>query len=131
MSSDSNEYLCKLLPEQSILKVNLRVNGPHKSITVTARNLDVTNKTIHFNPKRPGREFGDGNSLELMCHPEGGNPQGTVQWTHNSHTTKDAKLVIKEVTKKNAGLYQCLADNKRGKPIHASVELIVQRKYST
>lgn len=127
-STDSNEYLCKLLPEQHILYVDLKVLGPPKAVKITAKGMDVTNKTIHYNPKRPGHEF-NGHSLELTCNQEGGNPQGIVTWSHDSHTTRDSRLVIQEVNKKTSGLYQCLIDNKRGKPVHGSVTVVVERKY--
>jgi len=126
-TDDTSIYLCKVLPEQLKLHVHLHVTGPHKRAQITANEVDITNKSIHFNPRRPGPEFKN-QGLELICTPQGGNPPGIVQWTHNSHTIKDQKLVIKEVTRKNAGLYQCLADNKLGKPVHASVTLFVQHK---
>lgn len=125
---DANKYLCKIIPEQVILTVDLKVYGSNKFAEITANGQDVSNKTIYYNPNKSGPEF-KGRSLQLECNPHGGYPTGSITWTHESNRiTKGALLSIKDVKPENAGLYQCLVDNKIGKPVHVTVTVVVQRK---
>lgn len=123
---DSGEYLCKVVPEQNKQFVELRVTGPHVSVQITANGHAVGPELI-YNPRSPAPQF-RGSSLLLECKGQGGYPKGSVQWTHGDVTNKSEQFYVKEIHHKSGGLYQCLVDNGHGKPQHAAVHLIVERK---
>lgn len=138
--TDSNEYFCKVYPESVNLTVDFKVHGPftHVAVIALGNNRDVTRDKLVYDVRHPTSEF-SGEVLRLACNATGGNPAGRVTWSHkgeklehgmkNHHIhVNNNVLEIKHISRKDAGIYQCLVDNGYGKPIHAHVELVVTRK---
>lgn len=136
--TDSNMYLCKVFPEKITLTVNLKVHGPLTHASIIANQVDVTRQKLTYDVRHPSPEF-NGEVLRLECRATGGNPAGRVTWSHKGDKLEQGvrshhihvynnTLEIRHITRKHAGVYQCLADNGFGKPVHAHVELVVTRK---
>lgn len=135
---DTHTYLCRVFPEKITHTIDLRVYGPLTHTAIVANERDVSGQKLMYDVRHPSQEF-NGEVLRLECRASGGNPAGRVTWSHKGEKLAQGKthhihvynttLEIRHITRKHAGMYQCLADNGFGKPVHAHVELIVTRKF--
>uniref|UniRef100_A0A336MF68 CSON015086 protein n=1 Tax=Culicoides sonorensis TaxID=179676 RepID=A0A336MF68_CULSO len=136
--TDTNEYFCKIYPENINHTISLKVFGPLTHVSILANKNNVTSQKLTFDVRQPSYEF-NGANLVLECKATGGNPAGRVTWSkkgenlehgtrsHHIHVYNNT-LEIRHITRKQAGVYQCLAGNGFGKPVHAHVELVVTHK---
>lgn len=118
---DAGEYVCQISILNDILSVK--------------HTLDVlVSPTVIAVPPTGGVTVKEGEDVTLQCEVTG-NPMPTVIWSkkdgglpHGSHQAchKNSCLNIPAVTKEDAGVFQCSADNRVGDPDQAIVYLTVQ-----
>lgn len=106
-SSDEGTYICRLDNGENPVKVHtIRLNVLQMPHIVDAPKLSLTNES---------------DRLELHCRASG-SPEPEIYWMINGEntrfdpliTTQGARLVIRSVEKRHAGIVQCFAKNEVG-----------------
>ncbi|XP_075233056.1 interference hedgehog-like isoform X2 [Lycorma delicatula] len=105
--TDDGVYVCELSSG----------SGPTASHRIT---LQVQEAPVV--KKEPGNSIvNEGGDMELQCEADGA-PKPTISWLLNGESvdkdplihSQDGKLIIKQVQKRHAGIYQCFATNPVG-----------------
>uniref|UniRef100_A0A6P4EJ30 Neural cell adhesion molecule 2 n=1 Tax=Drosophila rhopaloa TaxID=1041015 RepID=A0A6P4EJ30_DRORH len=117
---DSDEYYCEILPQKVQQHTTLRVGA---RLSILCDDRDVTDRSQTFRQ-------GDHHTLECRTYLPG---NATIKWSFNDisgqqYTVEhqNGVIVLDSVDEKNAGFYQCLADDGSRDPPHGTVHIDVQ-----
>lgn len=121
-------YECRVLPNNTTLKVNLVIKTKPIATIYDMGNKDISGRSMTYS---------QGNSVEIICKGVG-QPKPTIKWfangervggSHGIHVS-DGTLIIKHADHQHVRLYQCLADNEMGVG-HATININVKCKSSS
>ncbi|KAH8348832.1 hypothetical protein KR084_011655, partial [Drosophila pseudotakahashii] len=117
---DSDDYYCEILPQRVRQHTELRVGA---RLSILCDDRDITDRSQTFRQ-------GDHHKLECRTYLPG-NTQ--IKWSFNDLNGQPAPvdnqngvIILDNVDEKNAGDYQCLADDGSRHPPHGTVHIDVQ-----
>lgn len=122
--SDSDVYLCNVLPEGIFLSVKLQASRS-LSANIFVNEREATDRSTTYN---------QGDQIEIVCKGIGAQaPNINYIWSSDGNSitsdediTVDAgRLIIKNANKNHVRLYQCLADDGLT-TAHASVKINIK-----
>ncbi|EDW92125.1 protein turtle homolog A [Drosophila yakuba] len=117
---DSDDYYCEILPQMVRQHTALRVGA---RLSILCDDRDITDRSQTFRQ-------GDHHKLECRTYLPG---NATIKWSFNDLNGQPATvdhqngvIILDNVDEKNAGDYQCLADDGSRHPPHGTVHIDVQ-----
>ncbi|KMY95780.1 inactive tyrosine-protein kinase 7 [Drosophila simulans] len=117
---DSDDYYCEILPQRVRQHTALRVGA---RLSILCDDRDITDRSQTFRQ-------GDHHKLECRTYlPD----NATIKWSFNDLNgqpsavdNQNGVIILDNVDEKNAGDYQCLADDGSRHPPHGTVHIDVQ-----
>ncbi|XP_017054028.1 protein amalgam [Drosophila ficusphila] len=117
---DAGEYRCEILPQRVQQRTALRVGA---RLSILCDDRDITDRSQTFRQ-------GDHHKLECRTYLS---TNATIKWSFNDLSGQPAPvdnqngvIVLDNVDEKDAGDYQCLADDGSRHPPHGTVHIEVQ-----
>lgn len=108
--SDAGPYLCKVLPDEISMKVNLEVESVPTAVILDKEGRNISNRQTTYR---------QGDRIEIECRGYG-NPTPQMKWfTEGKRVVSGVDgvhvnngfLIIDHADHEHVKLYQCLADN--------------------